>query len=159
MIFAPGNPTPISAPLSARGPITDTPNSERFPRAQGASRVSLKNRAPSHVHRLAVTFTRFGSGRGHAERHEDEGDTPRDRAGRAQQQPAQVKRDGRPTCQTLHDTFASWLVQRGVSLFKVQTLPRAADPRTTQKHAKLAPGVVADEVAAVLDNIWSERAA
>jgi integrase len=36
--------------------------------------------------------------------------------------PAQVKRDGRATHHTFRDTFASWLVQRGVSLFKVQQL-------------------------------------
>jgi hypothetical protein len=29
----------------------------------------------------------------------------------------------------------------------------------TQKYAKLAPGAVADEAAAVLNGIWSERAA
>jgi integrase len=33
--------------------------------------------------------------------------------------PAQVKRDGRATHHTFRDTFASWLVERGVSLFKV----------------------------------------
>jgi integrase len=73
--------------------------------------------------------------------------------------PAQVKRDGRATCHTFRDTFASWLVQRGVSLFKVQLLLGHSDPRMTQKYAKLAPGAVADEAAAVLDGIWSERAA
>jgi integrase len=73
--------------------------------------------------------------------------------------PAQVKRDGPATCHTFRDTFPSWLVQRGVSLFKVQMLLGHSDPRMTQKYAKLAPGAVADEAAAVLDNIWSERAA
>jgi integrase len=73
--------------------------------------------------------------------------------------PAQVKRDGRATAHTFRDTFASWLVQRGVSLFKVQMLLGHSDPRMTQKYAKLAPGAVADEAAAVLDGIWSERAA
>jgi hypothetical protein len=36
--------------------------------------------------------------------------------------PAQVKRDGRATYHIFRDTVASWLVQRGVSLFKVQQL-------------------------------------
>jgi len=59
----------------------------------------------------------------------------------------------------LRDTFASWLVQRGVSLFKVQALLGHADPRMTQKYAKLAPGAVADEAAAILDQLVNERAA
>jgi site-specific recombinase XerD len=46
-----------------------------------------------------------------------------------------------------------------VSLFKVQMLLGHSDPRMTQKYAKLAPGAVADEAAAMLDGIWSERAA
>jgi hypothetical protein len=32
-----------------------------------------------------------------------------------------------------------------------------SDPRMTQKHAKLAPGAVADEAAAVLDALALER--
>jgi hypothetical protein len=46
------------------------------------------------------------------------------RSGRAgcNRNPAQVKRDGCATYHTVWDTFASWLVQRGVSLFKVQQL-------------------------------------
>jgi len=53
----------------------------------------------------------------------------------------------------------SWLVQRGVSLFKVQALLGHADPRMTMKYAKLAPGSVADEAAEVLDQPATERAA
>jgi integrase len=61
--------------------------------------------------------------------------------------------------ETFHDTFASWLVQRGVSLFKVQQLLGHSSPEMTQKCAKLAPGSVADGVAAVLDQLATERAA
>jgi integrase len=46
-----------------------------------------------------------------------------------------------------------------VSLFKVQQLLGHSSPEMTQKYAKLAPASVADEAAAVLENIWSERAA
>jgi integrase len=73
--------------------------------------------------------------------------------------PAQVKRDGRATCHTFRDTFASWLVQRGVSLFTVQQLLGHSSATMTQKYAKLAPGAVADEAAAVLDQLATERAA
>jgi site-specific recombinase XerD len=53
----------------------------------------------------------------------------------------------------------SWLVQRGVSLFKVQELLGHSDTRMTQKYAKLDPRRVADEVAAVFDTLNSERVA
>jgi integrase len=100
---------------------------------------------------------------------DDGADTPRGQSSHAirraieraglNSNPAQVKRDGRATCHTFRDTFASWLVQRGVSLFKVQMLLGHSDPRMTQKYAKLAPGAVADEAAAVLDQLATERAA
>jgi integrase len=73
--------------------------------------------------------------------------------------PAQVKRDGRATCHTFRDTFASWLVQCGVSLFKVQQLLGHTTPMMTQKYAKLAPGSVADEAAEILDQLAVEMAA
>jgi integrase len=75
-----------------------------------------------------------------------------DRAG-CNSNPAQVKRDGRATCHTFRDTFASWLLQRGVSLFKVQQLLGHSTPTMTQKYATLAPGAVA----AVLDALARGR--
>jgi integrase len=99
---------------------------------------------------------------------DDDEDTPRGRGTKAIRNaidraglnaPATIKRDGRATTHTLRDTFASWLVQRGVSLFKVQALLGHADPRMTMKYAKLAPGAVSDEAAAVLDQLATERAA
>lgn len=45
-----------------------------------------------------------------------------------------------------HD-FASQLVMRGVPLFTVQKLLGHANPRMTQRYAKLAPGALADAVA------------
>jgi integrase len=94
---------------------------------------------------------------------DDGEDTPRGRSTKAirnaidragcSSNPAQVKRDGRATCHTFRDTFASWLVQRGVSLFKVQQLLGHSRPAMTQKYAKLAPGSVAD------DQLATERAA
>jgi hypothetical protein len=55
------------------------------------------------------------------------------------------------------DTFASWLVQRGVSLFKVQQLLGHSTPMMIRKYAKLAPGAVADEAAEILDQLATER--
>lgn len=47
-----------------------------------------------------------------------------------------------------HD-FASQLVMRGVSLFTVQKLLGHSTPKMTMRYAKLAPGVLADAVAAL----------
>jgi hypothetical protein len=47
-------------------------------------------------------------------------------------------------------------VPRGVSLFKVQELLGHSDTRITQKYAKLDPRRVADEVAAIFDNLSSD---
>jgi site-specific recombinase XerD len=55
--------------------------------------------------------------------------------------------------------LASWLVQAGVSLFKVQQLLGHTTPMVTQKYAKLAQGAVADEAAEILDQLAVERAA
>jgi len=70
-----------------------------------------------------------------------------------------VERCARANCHTFRNTFASWLVQHGVSLFKVQALLGHADPRMTQRYAKLVPGAVSDEAAAVLDKLAMETAA
>jgi integrase len=55
------------------------------------------------------------------------------------------------------DTYASWLVQRGASLFKAQELLGHADSKMTMKYAKLDPRRVADDVAAVFDALALER--
>jgi integrase len=64
-----------------------------------------------------------------------------------------VKRFGKATVHSLRDTFASRLVQNGVSLFEVQHLLGHASPQQTQKYAHLAPNAAADKAARVLDNL------
>lgn len=64
-----------------------------------------------------------------------------------------VTKQGRATVHTLRDTFASRLVQQGLSLFKVQKLLGHTTPIMTQKYAKLEPTRVSDEAAAILDQI------
>jgi integrase len=54
--------------------------------------------------------------------------------------PAQVKRDGRAFCHTFRDTFASWLVQRGVSLFKVQQFLGHSTPAMPQEIRQARAG-------------------
>jgi integrase len=54
----------------------------------------------------------------------------------------------------LRHTFASWLVQRGVPLAKVQVLCRHEDIRTTMRYAHLAPKDANDAVH-VLDGVVS----
>jgi integrase len=67
--------------------------------------------------------------------------------------PELVERYGRANAHTLRDTFASWLVQSGMSLFKVQRLLGHASPQMTMKYAKLEPRGVSDEAAAILDGL------
>lgn len=67
--------------------------------------------------------------------------------------PELVKRYGRATTHTLRDTFASWLVQSGVSLFKVQKMLGHADMRMTAKYGHLEQREVSDEVAGVLNGL------
>jgi integrase len=55
---------------------------------------------------------------------------PIERAG-CNRNPAQVKRDGHATCHTFRYNFASWPVQRGGSLFKVQQLLGHSTPTMT----------------------------
>jgi integrase len=67
--------------------------------------------------------------------------------------PHLVERYGRCTVHSLRDTFASRLVQNGVSLFVIQQLLGHASPAMTQKYAHLAPSGAADEAAAVLNRL------
>ncbi|HEX3882409.1 MAG TPA: site-specific integrase [Stellaceae bacterium] len=72
--------------------------------------------------------------------------------------PDLVARFGRTTVHTLRDTFASWLVQSGVSLFKVQRLLGHSSPVMTMKYAKLEMSALVDETAATLDQIAADHA-
>jgi integrase len=97
---------------------------------------------------------------------DDGEDTPRSRntgairgaIGRAgcNSNPAQVKREGRATHHTFRGTFASWLVQRGMSLFKVQQLLGHSSPAMTQNtpssrgFGRGRGGVILDQLAIVL---------
>jgi integrase len=59
----------------------------------------------------------------------------------------------RVTPHTLRDTYASRLVQKGVSLAKIQLLLGHSSPTMTQKYAHLAPDATGAEAADVLDRI------
>lgn len=72
-------------------------------------------------------------------------------------EPHLVERYGRATPHSLRDTFASRLVQAGVSLYKVQRLLGHTSPRMTQKYAHLEPNAAADEAAAVLNALAKPR--
>lgn len=64
-----------------------------------------------------------------------------------------IKKAGIRHC-TRHDlrhTFASWLVQRGVSLQTVRDLMGHADIKTTTRYAHLAPKNLSDATTALLD--------
>jgi integrase len=67
--------------------------------------------------------------------------------------PHLVERYGRATFHTTRHTFASRLVQAGVSLYKVQKLLGHASPKMTMRYAKLAPDAAATEAAQVLDRV------
>ncbi|MEW6090943.1 MAG: site-specific integrase [Pseudomonadota bacterium] len=71
-------------------------------------------------------------------------------------EPPLVKRYGRATVHTFRDTFASRLVQNGVTLYEVQHLLGHSDPRQTQKYAKLAPNQTASKAAQVLNRLAAE---
>jgi integrase len=73
--------------------------------------------------------------------------------------PHKVKRYGKATIHTFRDTFASWLVQKDVSLYTVQLLLGHASPQMTQKYAHLAPNEAAKTAARVLNQIHAEGAA
>jgi integrase len=64
--------------------------------------------------------------------------------------PHLVKRRGTATCHTLRDTFASRLVEAGMSIYKVSKLLGHASVVQTQKYAKLEPGGPAAEAAEIL---------
>ncbi|WCM20424.1 tyrosine-type recombinase/integrase [Paraburkholderia bryophila] len=59
----------------------------------------------------------------------------------------------RVTPHTFRDTYASRLVQAGVSLVKVQKLLEHSSPNMTQKYAHLSPDATGQEAAAVLDGL------
>jgi integrase len=59
----------------------------------------------------------------------------------------------RVTPHTFRDTFASWLVQAGVSLFKVSKLLGHADVKMTEKYAHLCPDATGREAMDVLDRM------
>ena len=61
------------------------------------------------------------------------------------------------TPHTFRDTYASRLVQAGVSLLKVQTLLGHSDPSMTQKYAHLCPDAAGAEAAAILDGIHGNK--
>ena len=65
--------------------------------------------------------------------------------------PENVARYGTCTVHSFRDTFATRLVQAGVSLFKVQVMLGHSSPQMTQKYAHLQSDDIYDEVADVLN--------
>jgi integrase len=61
-----------------------------------------------------------------------------------------VDRDGKATIHSLRHTFASWLIQRGMSLYEVQKLLGHASPVMTQRYAALADRAVTTKAAELL---------
>lgn len=66
---------------------------------------------------------------------------------------ALVEADGKFTIHSLRDTYATRLVQKGVSLYAVQTMLGHRNSQQTQKYAHLAPSSLADEVTTVLNSV------
>ena len=60
----------------------------------------------------------------------------------------------RVTPHTFRDTFASRMVQNGLSLFKVQNLLGHSTPAMTQKYAHLSNEALGNESAAVLNKVY-----
>lgn len=54
---------------------------------------------------------------------------------------------------SLRHTFASWLVQTGVSIYEVQKLLGHSDIKVTQIYAHLAPNELHDVVGRIIFNI------
>lgn len=63
----------------------------------------------------------------------------------------------RITPHTFRDTFASWLVQAGVSLRKVSKLLGHADVKMTEKYAHLHPDATGREAIGVLDRMAASK--
>ena len=64
-----------------------------------------------------------------------------------------VKRHGRFTVHCFRHTFASRLVQAGMSLYAVSRLLGHSDTQMTQRYAHLSPSQVANEAATILNNL------
>ena len=67
--------------------------------------------------------------------------------------PHLVDRYGRFTCHSFRHTFASRLVQAGMSLYAVSRLLGHSDTQMTQRYAHLAPSQVSQQAADILDTM------
>ena len=67
------------------------------------------------------------------------------------------EKGGKVTIHTLRHTFASRLVQAGVSLAKVSKLLGHSSVTTTEIYAHLAPNEVSEEAVMVLNRLQSSR--
>lgn len=70
--------------------------------------------------------------------------------------PHKVERDGKATVHSLRHTFASWCLQKGLSLPEVQELLGHSDMSMTRRYAHLATGVTVERAKGVLGGIIAE---
>jgi len=70
--------------------------------------------------------------------------------------PPLVQRYGRFTVHCFRHTFASRLVQAGMSLYAVSRLLGHSDTQMTQRYAHLSPSQVANEAADILNNLRTD---